>query len=170
MSDDPMQAATYHRSQQDRVLVLAVSRNPSILYQALRTELQPIMQSLINAGLRPELPCGTLMLVHPHQYKPVELMAAALSLKRSDLVVSAELEGRVADIISRIKEKVRITGRRPVPLGSLLHARNQKMPVMVKHTFLTVDSASSQRAEEATASTTDADRRKGPPPRKHYAS
>lgn len=162
-----MPITIFPRSQQDKVVILAVSRNPASLYKALLecTLLQPIRESLVNAGLGPELPCGALMLVRPHQYSSVELMAPSLGLKRSDLVISADIEEHVTNIIRCVKEKVRIRSRRPLPLGSLLYAKNQQMPVRVKHTFLMVDSASSQSAAK-TASTTDADCRKGPPPRK----
>lgn len=153
------------------VVILEVSRNPASLMHALarNAELQLVQHALQQASLDHCGPYGAMMLVYPHQYHAVEMMVKNWDLQRRHIITSLDLEAIVKQVVESLpkKDRVRIKSSRHVP-GSELHAREQRIVIRDRNTFLDVEDLDTERSgpgSAGTKSTTDACRRKGRNPR-----
>lgn len=127
------------------MVIIVVSRNPASLVDAFETdaEICQIRERLAQAGHPLQLPLGAAILVRPHQYRPVEMVAATRNLKQRHIIVSESFEAHVHRAISTLasKEKVRVKGREVVQ-GAELHASVQQIRIRKKNTFLDVAAGS----------------------------
>lgn len=161
-----------HSRLRSGVVILEVSRNPASLLHALtgNVELKPVRHALEEASLDLSGSSGAMMLVYPAQYQTVDSMVKEWDLQRRHIITSPDLEAIVKQAIESLpkRDRVRVKSSRRIP-GSEFHAREQRIVIRDRNTFLDVADLDTERSwpgSTGTKSTTDACRRKGRNPRR----
>lgn len=153
-------------------VILEVSRNPASLLHALtgNITLQAVRRALEAAGFDFSCQSGAVMLVKPDQYQAVDFLVRRWDLQKRHIIISPDFEATVRQAIASVPkaDKVRVKSCRRV-LGRELHAREQRITIGYKSTFVDVADMGSQGSwpgSTRTQSTTDACQRKRHNPRR----
>lgn len=171
-----------------RVSVLEYSRHPQALRQALLEgeQLRSCRLGLAERGLQPELPGGAKVFVSPDLFEAVAEAVRDKDLKPWHVIVSDEFLALVEETVAalRSRDQVREKSRKSLEVPAVCHTCDASVqhdsqyglvnidadiPFLISRTFIHIKVPSSLRSvpnSKQTASTTDADARKGPNPRK----
>lgn len=161
--------------------VLKFSRGPAALHDRLLNDgkLEDIRRALSSNGLSLRLNNGAYMFVLPDLYEAVadHISKEGLRVGPDHAVVNADWEQRVLQVVSSLPRKYKVSVRSR-DTCEVLHACNKSQPtskgscieIMVLRSFIEVKVPSSLFSGPSggprTASTTDADCRKRPNPRR----
>lgn len=157
-----------------RVRLLKFSRSPPALGQALleAIELQALRKDLQANGLSVELPSGAKMFVRPEHYKPAmdAMRLLGIRLYPDHVIVDPDIEGVILGIVMELRGRnfVYPKQKEVVPIGLVSSAIESGTRLCVSRTFINIpiQNTSSDSAAQRTASTTDANDRKGANPRR----
>jgi len=160
-----------------RVRLLKFSRSLPALRQALldASELKACRESLKSQGLAVELPSGAKMFVRPEHYAPAleAIRIQGLTLYPDHVVEDIDIESVVLAVVQDLRGRNFAYPKRKqdIPLGFAATALESGIQVEVARSFLhirlsSVMCSSSDSAAPRTSSTTDAQPRKGPNPRR----
>jgi len=154
------------------LVLLKFTRSPQAFREALMEspELAEVRDKLQSSGLNVELASGAKVFVEPDHY---EAMLEAVRLGNWNLypehvIVDPTLETTVIEIVRKLHGKYKVYSKSSdvVPLGFSMSAAQTAHPIQVSKTFISIKlpsslKSSSEHAGARTASTTDADARKG---------
>jgi len=155
------------------VLLLKFTRSPQIFREALMTcpELAECRQKLENCGFAIELDSGAKVFVQPDHYDALleAIRLSNWSLDPSHVIVESNLEAVVVQLVTRLhgKHKIYPKSTNVVPLSFPSCSVQSSAPIEYSKTFINIKLPSSLRSSASahtgacTASTTDADIRKG---------
>jgi len=126
-------------------------------------EFKSLRDQLGSRGLRPDLPCGALILIHPEHYHAVLYNVAGRELKRYNLIIAASDDYLVDEVLQRLSSK-----QRPRDNHQERHRVEFLADFVTKRTFLcTVPTMSI--ASTVAQSTTEAQRSSGASSSNYYA-
>jgi len=153
------------------VILLTFSRSPQSFRETLlqASELEACRQALEVAGFAVELPSGAKVFVEPQHYLPTveAVRLGGWTLMHQHVLVDPELADAVIGLVLALpgREKIRPRGAKVLPVGFATAVTEMNAEVYVSKDFINIRVPSSLCSDVGTglrtASTTDADERKG---------